>query len=432
MNPNDMSAWNLGGQPPQQQYPGYPGYPSGPAGGGPGYPPQSYPGGPAGGVPGYPSQGYPSDQTGGIPGYASQGYPPGPAQGYPPAPAGGPAAGFPQGYPGGQSMGTPGGPLTGGLGACGAGFPSGQSSVVPGHFMSNYGQPQAAGPNAQHSRPTLVPYPHFKPEEDCEKLRKAMKGLGTDEKAIIDVFAHRTADQRVQIVNKFKTMYGKDLVKELKSELSGHFEDVVEAMCYPLDEFDARELRRAMEGAGTDEDTLIEILCSRNNAQIRKIKETYSRVFKGRDLEKDLIKETSGHFKRILVSLVQANRDESTTVDPNAVQQDAMALYNAGEKQLGTDESTFNLILVSKSEAHVRAVIEVYGSISKRDFETALKSEMSGDLLQSFLSVSKLNSNSLSNFFNHYALLAAQILRFFCPCSSAVASFTAGLYQLLL
>lgn len=259
--------------------------------------------------------------------------------------------------------------------------------------MSNYGQPQAAGPNAQHSRPTLVPYPHFKPEEDCEKLRKAMKGLGTDEKAIIDVFAHRTADQRVQIVNKFKTMYGKDLVKELKSELSGHFEDVVEAMCYPLDEFDARELRRAMEGAGTDEDTLIEILCSRNNAQIRKIKETYSRVFKGRDLEKDLIKETSGHFKRILVSLVQANRDESTTVDPNAVQQDAMALYNAGEKQLGTDESTFNLILVSKSEAHVRAVIEVYGSISKRDFETALKSEMSGDLLQSFLSVTRCIRN---------------------------------------
>ncbi|CAH8545940.1 unnamed protein product [Dicrocoelium dendriticum] len=235
--------------------------------------------------------------------------------------------------------------------------------------------------------PTLRPYPHFNAEEDCEKLRKAMKGIGTDENAIIDVLAHRTADQRVQLVKQFKIMYGKDLISELKSELTGHFEDVVVAMCCTLDELDARELREAMKGAGTDEDTLIEILASRSNEQIQKIKETYSSLYDGRDLEQDLISETHGHFKRVLVSLVQGGRDESHHVDRNAVEYDAEELYNAGEADLGTDESKFITILLSKSEAHVRAVVNTYEKYSNKDFEDVLKSEMSGDLLRTFLAV---------------------------------------------
>lgn len=62
-----------------------------------------------------------------------------------------------------------------------------------------------------------------------------------------------------------------------------------------------------MQGIGTDEKVLIETICTRNNAEIRDIKGAYKELF-GRDLEKDIVSETSGHFKRILVSCVQGNR----------------------------------------------------------------------------------------------------------------------------
>lgn len=62
---------------------------------------------------------------------------------------------------------------------------------------------------------TLKPYPSFDAEADSEQLRKAMKGLGTNEDAITNVLGARSATQRVDIVRTFKTMFGK-VVNALK------------------------------------------------------------------------------------------------------------------------------------------------------------------------------------------------------------------------
>ena len=55
----------------------------------------------------------------------------------------------------------------------------------------------------------MKPYHDFDPKSDAEILRKAMKGFGTDEKAIIKVLANRSNYQRQEIEKAFKTMYGK-------------------------------------------------------------------------------------------------------------------------------------------------------------------------------------------------------------------------------
>ncbi|VDQ07443.1 unnamed protein product [Trichobilharzia regenti] len=168
-----------------------------------------------------------------------------------------------------------------------------------------------------------------------------MAGLGTNEKELIDVMAHRSPNQRAAIVKKYKSLFGKDLKSKFDSELSGHFLQCMTALCLSPAEFDALELRKAMRGAGTDEDVLIEILCSRTNEQIREIKEAYSTMHRGRDLEKDIRDDTSGYFKRVCVALAQGDRDENPQVDECRARRDAEDLYKAGEARLGTDESKY-------------------------------------------------------------------------------------------
>lgn len=205
-----------------------------------------------------------------------------------------------------------------------------------------------------------------------------MKGFGTDEDKLIEIICGRNNEQRQEIQRQYKTHFGKDLIEDIKSETSGNFEKLLVGLLRPIVDYYCAELNDAMAGLGTDEEVLIEILCTLSNVEIHTIKNQYLRcklqpeydlgadsiksvsyifcIVYGAHLESELKSETSGNFKRLLTSLCTAARDESGRIDPNNAKQDARELLKAGELRVGTDESMFNMILCQRNYQQLKLV----------------------------------------------------------------------------
>ncbi|KAL8203271.1 UNVERIFIED_CONTAM: Annexin A1 [Gekko kuhli] len=222
-------------------------------------------------------------------------------------------------------------------------------------------------------------YPNFNPSADAAALDKAITAKGVDEKTIIEICTKRTNAQRQQIKEAYQQSKGKPLEESLKKALKSHLEEVVLAMLKTPAQFDAEELRAAMKGLGTDEDTLIEIMATRTNREIRDFTRAYHDEFK-RDLAKDIASDTSGDFQKALLALAKGDRDENPHVNDELADNDARALYEAGERRKGTDVNVFMSILTTRSYPHLRRVFQKYTKYSKHDMNKVLDLELKGDI----------------------------------------------------
>ena len=307
-----------------------------------GYPPQ-------GGYGGYPPQG----------GYG--GYPP--QQPYPPA---APGAYPPQPYP---------------PAAPGAYPPPAQPYAPP--MQPAY----AATPVVQ---PVVTVYPTFQNygsniaqallDTDCRALRAAMKGIGTDEAAIINILTSRPNAHRYMLKHRYKALLGRDLIKDLKDELSGNFEDVCIALLESPYELDCRSLYEAMARIGTNEATLIEIIATRPTHQLYQDKILFQQMY-GKDLVRYVESETSGHFRKVLVAMLQCQRHEvDYPINEQELRMEAQRLYSAGAGRWGTDESVFTQIFATRSPVEIAAIASFYQQIAGVDLYTSLKKEFSGNV----------------------------------------------------
>ncbi|XP_023673346.2 annexin A2b isoform X1 [Paramormyrops kingsleyae] len=256
------------------------------------------------------------------------------------------------------------------------------------------------GPASEPKYPSVVPVVDFDPDKDAARIETAIKTKGVDEQTIIDILTKRSYAQRREIAFAYERRAKKDMISALKGALSGSLESVILGLMKSTSQFDATEIRASIKGLGTDEETLIEMVCSRSNEELVDIRRVYKDLFK-KELEKDVAGDTSGQFAKLLLALVQTKRDDpSSVVDYEKIDMDARALYEAGVKRKGTDVATWISIMTERSVPHLQKVFERYKSYSPYDMKESICKEVKGDLEKSFLTLVECLENKQLYFAN--------------------------------
>ncbi|WNG44440.1 hypothetical protein F0U60_10210 [Archangium minus] len=176
---------------------------------------------------------------------------------------------------------------------------------------------------------------------DAARLTSAMNGFfGVDEEGVRNVLEGKKPEELAAIKAEYQKLTGKSLEDQIR-KWDGPDKDVTLRLLNPPKEGDkkaqaeasAEKLHLAMEGMGTDEDVIRNVLKDKSKADINDIAAAYQRKY-GKDLRSGLDSELSGsdHLELVKQGFDLGAVDEK---DPNAKQEYARRLREQQQNESG-------------------------------------------------------------------------------------------------
>jgi hypothetical protein len=218
------------------------------------------------------------------------------------------------------------------------------------------------------------------PVEDARQIQLILSGKEKDDDKLIKLVTSRTNEERLKIKDEYNSTFNSDLINDLKKAYSFHFEDVLVGLFYSPVDYDCYHIRKAVKGLGTNENTLIEILSTRDKEHIEKMKLRYKELYPGRDMVQDIKKDTSGSFWKVLSTLLESNRDddENKVLDKEKCKEDAKNLYQAAQTKTNHVE-IFTDIFTKRTKYELIEIGRIYHQISKNSILQEIQNLFSGD-----------------------------------------------------
>ncbi|KAL7030538.1 hypothetical protein ACKWTF_006700 [Chironomus riparius] len=141
--------------------------------------------------------------------------------------------------------------------------------------------------NFFHGNPTVLKSEKHDLSQDVKDLHKAL-GFISNKQAIINILCTKTIRERLDLAKAYKTCYDRELLEEFKRKFpKGDFSKLMIALLTPTYEYYCNELYDALNRAGTDENVLMQILCTLSNNEINEVCQKYVKNY-GKTLEKDI------------------------------------------------------------------------------------------------------------------------------------------------
>ncbi|XP_072572263.1 annexin A2 isoform X2 [Paramormyrops kingsleyae] len=228
---------------------------------------------------------------------------------------------------------------------------------------------------------TVRPFPGFNPQKDAQEIKTALEKK--DGNTLVRILTNRTNAQRQLLARAYHNLTGKDMSFTLKKCLSGALQDLMLGLVMTPSQFDAHRLRQAMEGLGTDEEALLEVLCTRSTEQLKDITVAYKQEF-DRYLENDLISETSKDFTTLLLAILKKQREnQQGVIDYELIDGDVNTLTDAFSSKK-VDIAPWIKVLTTRDAEHLNRVLSKWERVQGVLVEKVIQNHFSGDLKLGF------------------------------------------------
>ena len=217
----------------------------------------------------------------------------------------------------------------------------------------------------------------FNPLTDAQMINQSLskpKNLNT----LIQIVTHRSNEQRQQIMQEYYHQYQINLHEEFLNNLSGNFKETIISLFYTPTDYDCYQIYKAVDGLGTNEETLIEIISSRTNEELIKIKQRYPQMYQ-RDLVELIKSETSGHLQKILITLLQADRPCNIIPNEQVCAESAKRLYDSQNGKKDNLYNSFVYVFTQKSREELALICKIYYNIYNRTLLEVVESSFSGN-----------------------------------------------------
>ena len=148
----------------------------------------------------------------------------------------------------------------------------------------------------------------YDPDDDVEKIHNAFEENKYD--IITEILCKRKNKEIQDIKNRYSASYGEMLDDKITDNYKGNLKTLLLSLLKEPIDNDIDDLFSSMDGLGTDEDTLTEIIVTTPPYKFKEIAEKYEKKY-SRKLEDDIKSDTSSEYRRLLIAIIQGNRREN-------------------------------------------------------------------------------------------------------------------------
>ena len=181
-----------------------------------------------------------------------------------------------------------------------------------------------------------------------------------DEEAIYDLITKTSLSDRISISRYYRGAYNSSLFSDIQSKIGGDYGYLAAQMFLSPIEFCLHHLKLGLK---KDFETVLEILTSKTNEELKVIEKVY-KLDTGNDLRNDILKEYKGVIGKNLVLMFDTPRSNNSRLRKNECERMAKLLVEKDPKLWVEDEKIFKDIFLMKSPEELVLIARYYFNIT--------------------------------------------------------------------